>query len=111
MENKMSKLVTEMSKAEFDDQVAKQVLDDEEQEIESALVAHKKADTDELAISVMAWQAALENTERKSPVTLRLSGDVMRRLKLKARKEGLPYQTLVSSILHRYVHGHIKDVN
>jgi len=30
------------------------------------------------------------------------------RLKLLATKQGLPYQTLVSSILHRYVTGQLK---
>jgi predicted DNA binding CopG/RHH family protein len=33
----------------------------------------------------------------------------MSQLKVRAREEGIPYQTLVSSILHRYLTGRLKE--
>ena len=36
-------------------------------------------------------------------VNLRLSAEVLEGIKARAEEEGLPYQTLISSILHKYV--------
>jgi len=45
-----------------------------------------------------------KNTLSKTKnINIRLSERVLARLKAKAAEEGLPYQTLASSILHRYV--------
>jgi len=45
-----------------------------------------------------------KNTLNKTRnINIRLSERVLARLKAKATQEGLPYQTLASSILHRYV--------
>lgn len=41
-------------------------------------------------------------TNRKKPITIRLSQADIDALKLIAANEGLPYQTLISSILHKY---------
>lgn len=47
--------------------------------------------------------AAAKNTLNKTRnINIRLSERDLHKLKAKAAKEGLPYQTLVSSILHRY---------
>jgi len=45
-----------------------------------------------------------KNTLNKTKnINIRLSEKVLARLKAKATEEGLPYQTLASSILHQYV--------
>jgi len=41
----------------------------------------------------------------KTPISLRLDGGVLASLKTEAARLGIPYQTLISSILHRYAHG------
>ena len=108
MAKRSRRLATELSEGELDNLIAKQVLDEEEQEIEVAL--RKVKDVKDLkgmgrvAANAM-WQDILANTERKSPVTLRISEDVMRRIRLKAREEGLPYQTLINSVLHKFAYG------
>lgn len=44
------------------------------------------------------------NTLNKTKnINIRLSEKVLARLKTKAAEEGIPYQTLASSVLHRFV--------
>ena len=43
-----------------------------------------------------------KETNRKKPITIRLSQADIDALKMIAANEGLPYQTLISSILHKY---------
>ena len=38
-------------------------------------------------------------------INIRISDNDLTGLRVKAREEGIPYQTLVSSILHKYVSG------
>ena len=49
-----------------------------------------------------AAQATLTKSER---MNIRISPNDLRRLKIKAIEEGMPYQTLVSSIIHKYLTG------
>lgn len=50
--------------------------------------------------------AAAKNTLNKTKnINIRLSEKVLARLKARAVKEGIPYQTLASSVLHQFVNG------
>lgn len=50
------------------------------------------------------YQKLAANTLKKTKnINIRLSEKVLQRLKAKAAKEGIPYQTLASSVLHRFV--------
>ena len=42
-------------------------------------------------------------------INIRISDNDLTGLKIKAREEGIPYQTLVSSILHKYISGRLVD--
>ena len=58
-----------------------------------------------------ALQAAAEETFRKDKrINIRISNRDLEGLQRRALEEGLPYQTLVSSILHKYVSGSLQDV-
>ena len=46
--------------------------------------------------------AGVRNTLRKKPITVRVQERDIARIKAKALGQGIPYQTLVASILHRY---------
>lgn len=46
-----------------------------------------------------------KNSKRKS-ISLRLLENDLEKIKTEAIKVGLPYQTLISSIVHQYVNGH-----
>lgn len=49
------------------------------------------------------YQKVAQNTLNKTRnINLRLSERTLSKLKAKAIKEGIPYQTLASSILHKY---------
>ncbi len=49
-----------------------------------------------------AIQTAKNTTQKKRNINLRVSEKTLHKLKVKAAEEGLPYQTLASSILHKY---------
>ena len=59
--------------------------------------------------SLKFWQAAVRNTLKKKPNTVRVQEQDIERIKVKALEQGIPYQTLVSSILHRYASGTLKE--
>jgi predicted DNA binding CopG/RHH family protein len=42
-------------------------------------------------------------------MNIRISPNDLRRLKIKAMEEGMPYQTLVSSIIHKYLIGRLQE--
>ena len=105
----MAKLATELTKIELDELIAKQVLDPEEQEIEDAIGRGLYKTEPDLPSRIKEWQDALENSERKLPISMRVSARIIDKLRLKAREEGIPYQTLVHSILHKYVTGRLVE--
>lgn len=45
----------------------------------------------------------------KTPISIRLDGTVLADLRSEADRLGIPYQTLISSILHRYIQGELVD--
>lgn len=51
-------------------------------------------------------KAAIAKDKR---ITLRLSSIDLEGIQIKAIEEGIPYQTLISSILHKYVTGRLVD--
>lgn len=47
----------------------------------------------------------------KTPISIRIEGHILASLKTDALRMGIPYQTFVSSILHRFVTGELVDKN
>jgi len=47
----------------------------------------------------------------KVPISIRLDGGELAELREEAERLGIPYQTLIGSILHRYVAGELVDRN
>ncbi|MBC7386300.1 MAG: BrnA antitoxin family protein [Cryobacterium sp.] len=45
----------------------------------------------------------------KVAISIRLDGSVLAALKTEADRLGIPYQTHLGSVLHRYVHGDLVD--
>ncbi len=45
----------------------------------------------------------------KVPISIRLDGGILAALKTEAERLGLPYQTLIGSLLHRYSTGELID--
>ena len=53
---------------------------------------------------------AAETFKKDRRINIRLSSRDLEGLQRRALEEGLPYQTLVSSILHKYVSGSLHDI-
>ncbi len=47
---------------------------------------------------------------KNKKINIRLSEWDYNKIKIRAAQEGLPYQTLVSSLIHKYVTGQIKTI-
>lgn len=45
----------------------------------------------------------------KIPISIRLDGSVLADLRTEAERMGIPYQTFIGSVLHRYVNGELVD--
>jgi predicted DNA binding CopG/RHH family protein len=89
-----------MEKAKFPDVVP---FDEEERELIESVESDDRWRTvpDIEERKKEAVQIAKE-TNRKKPITIRLAQADIEALKMIAANEGLPYQTLISSILHKY---------
>jgi len=53
-----------------------------------------------------ALSAAENYLLKDTRINIRISSNDLKRIKQKAAYEGLPYQTLIASILHKYATGH-----
>lgn len=79
-------------------------LDPEEEEILKAFEEGKLVRVKNLEKEKKMLQEAARNTLNKTKnINLRLSEKVVHKLKVKAAEEGIPYQTLASSVLHKFV--------
>ena len=59
---------------------------------------------------VQRYRSYARATVRKDKrVNIRMSEKDFVHFQKKALEEGLPYQTLISSVLHKYVNGHLID--
>ena len=53
------------------------------------------------------YAAATFRKDRR--VNIRMSGKDLEAIQKRALEEGLPYQTLISSLVHKYVSGRLRD--
>jgi len=85
-------------------------IDEEEKELIKSI---KKGEWKEVENSELFEKQALqyaETTMRKDKrMNIRVSERDLKNLKIKALEEGLPYQTLVSMVLHKYVSGKYEE--
>ncbi len=89
------------------------VLDPYEQEIEDALTrgtVSQFSKTERERLSRLVRKAARNTVAKNKSVTFRVNAWDIERLKARAMQDGMPYQTLLSSILHKYVSGTLKDM-
>jgi len=62
--------------------------------------------------NINKYKSAAKYTFKKDKrVNIRISTKDLELLQERALIEGLPYQTLMSSVLHKYVTGRLKDIN
>lgn len=74
----------------------------EKGEFESTLTKERRLELETIAT----------NTFKKDKrINIRISNRDLLAVQSKASEQGIPYQTLVSSIIHKYVSGSLKDVS
>ena len=54
-------------------------------------------------------ETARETLRKNKRVNIRMTERDLVRIQKKAVEEGLPYQTLISSVLHKYINGHLVE--
>lgn len=70
-------------------------------EFESVLTKSRKQELEAIA----------SHTSKKDKrINIRISNRDLTAIQSKASEEGIPYQTLVSSIIHKYISGSLKDL-
>lgn len=87
-------------------------LDREESEILEAFESGKVKRSKDAAETRKRHQTYAEAMFKKDArINIRLPSKDLRGLQKKALAEGIPYQTLVASILHKYVEGRLHENN
>jgi len=85
-------------------------LNKEEQEILDAFEAgelQRVTDVDETKARHQQYAEAMFRKDAR--INIRISSRDLRGLQKKALAEGIPYQTLIASILHKYVEGRLQE--
>ncbi|ORC34654.1 antitoxin [Marispirochaeta aestuarii] len=86
-------------------------LDSEEKELMESIkndefVSIRKNREKEISDAMQRAQATLKKDKR---MNIRISERDLKNLKIRALEEGIPYQTLVSMVLHKYLSGKLKE--
>lgn len=85
-------------------------LDREEKEILEAFESGKLKRVRGASKQIERHKTYAEATFKKDArINIRLSSKDLRALQTRALQEGIPYQTLVASVLHKYVDGQLKE--
>lgn len=102
MRIKMKKI--DFSQFEVDDDIQ---LDREEKALLAGIKGSRSILTKELIHRYSEIAKAQKN--RNKNVSMRLSEDDFLRAKAKGIEEGIPYQVLLASIVHKWLHGKLKE--
>ncbi len=85
-------------------------LSDEEVELLDSLESNEWNSVENLKDEMSFHQTIARNTLKKDKrVNLRMSSKDLEDIKTYAVEEGLPYQTLMSSVLHKFITGRLVD--
>lgn len=85
-------------------------MDQEEREILESFEAGEWKTVPDKEKELERYQAYARATFRKDErVSVRLSSKDLEALKKRALVEGIPYQSLISSVLHKYASGRLKE--
>ncbi len=86
-------------------------LDDEERDLMESVERGEWESVKNLKREIKKHQQYARNTLRKDKrVNIRISSRDLEALQTKAVEDGIPYQTLMGSVLHRFVAGRLKEV-
>ncbi len=85
-------------------------LDAEEKELLASYEADEWQSVDDLEREVKSYSEYATATFKKDRrVNIRISRKDLEAIQKRALEEGLPYQTLIASILHKYINGRLVE--
>ena len=88
--------------------MGKMILDKDEQEILESFERGEWKSVENVKSEIMKHQQYARKALKKDKrVNIRISSKVLEEIQALAVENGIPYQTLMSSILHRYVSGYL----
>lgn len=79
-------------------------LDNEEREI---LEAYESGELASAPVPEAMVLAARETMKKNKNINIRISENDLEAIKLLAAREGMPYQTLIGSLIHKYASGYL----
>jgi predicted DNA binding CopG/RHH family protein len=86
------------------------LFDKEEQELMESIENEEWVSVDNLDEEIKkARQAARATFIKSERMNIRISPKDLNGLKIRALQEGMPYQTLISSIIHKYLSGQLAE--
>ena len=86
----------------------KPILDEEEHEVLQAWETGSLKPASDMAKQIERHRAAAEATFKKDQrINIRISSRDLKSLQARAMEEGIPYQTFVAGLLHKYVNGRL----
>ena len=83
----------------------KSKLDKDERKIEQSAGSYHSVSKKEL----QEIEGTIDHIRKTRNVNIRISEIVLTELKKRSQEEGIPYQTLISSVLHKYVTDRLID--
>lgn len=90
--------------------MSKVKLDQEEQELLDAFEAGEFESVLTEERKNLLAQSAEDAFKKDKRINIRISSRDLAALQRRALEEGLPYQSLVASVLHKYVSGSLQDI-
>jgi predicted DNA binding CopG/RHH family protein len=82
------------------------VLDDYENEI---LEAYEAGSLKKVSSKVNFQEIAKNTLKKNRKINIRISENDLSAIQRRAAREGIPYQTLIGSVLHKYASGFLKE--
>ena len=93
----------EKMEARMSNNQSENIIDEEEKEILDSFESDLLISTSEIKSEKINAISAAKNFLKKSErINIRMNAFDLSHIKRKAAQEGIPYQTLISSILHKY---------
>jgi len=80
-------------------------LTEEEKQIESEIEQYKSVSAEKKK----KIEKIIDQTKKNKAISLRINNYDLEKIKEKAEKEGVPYQTLITNILHKYISDQLYD--
>jgi predicted DNA binding CopG/RHH family protein len=88
----------------------KMYLDDEERDLVESIERGEWKSVSNLKAEIKKHQEYARNTLKKDKrVNIRISARDLEAIQARAVEDGIPYQTLMASVLHRFVAGRLKE--